>query len=533
LGSVALAAPSGLPKTESSGEAYATDLHSAEIPAAWLQPGLQLRVKADNYAASALKAVKVGADNSFNVRTLPFYLFGATEANTYPLTLTANPPADAIREMKAKWPVSSLTAANHPANAVFWPSIVVKPRVDKNDVKQPAYLVTDANQQKEGYAVMSAALGILSKMMAANGESDTATQYYGALMMLGSNGKYYSPGGGLGGGDNGVGDHLYAGVYIHEQGHAFGLPHAADGYANGTYPYVGGSLAGSAWGFDSDKKELLAPFLPSTASTYKNCVASASRQIDVKGRCIKQDPMQGGSGDQSTGYKYATFSDYNTAVMQRYFEGKTTQSAAGVREYSGGKLVRDTSFAGGYRRWDAIDSKWVNHTPKTTDKGLYGLNGGLPITHDVPVHAIVVSFSYAGSVGASQIYSPVSYVGNLLQQIDPTNATQLASIVPTTNSSVNQWFCQSYGCDYTIRVTYADNTQSNTLLQGGFRKWFDAAGTTLSPTATDPLDGDSLRTWVINVPGNKAVSKIELLDTPQAWKGIGSNPTVLLSRTFL
>jgi hypothetical protein len=528
LGSIALAAPSGLPKTESSGEAYATDLHSAEIPAAWLVPGLQVRVKANNYSASALQAVKVGADNSFTVRTLPFYLFGATEANTFPLAATANPPADAVREMKAKWPVASLDASNHPGKAVFWPSVVVSPRTDRNGIKQPAYVVSNASEQKDGYAVMSATLRILSQMMAANGESSTATQYYGALMMLGSDGKYASPGGGLGGGDNGVGDHYYAGTYIHEQGHAFGLSHAGGAFDNGTYPYAGGSLAGSAWGFDLDKKEFLAPFLPSTAETFAACARSTKHQKDVAGRCIKQDPMQGGSGDQSAGYRYATFADYNTGVMQRYFEGKTTVNAAGARAYSGGKLVRDASFPGGYKRWDAIDGKWVNFTPVTTTNGQVGLLDGLPEKLDVAVHAIAISFSNAGTLGANYIHAPISFIGNLLKYIDPTDAAQRASIGPKTP---NPWYCVNSGCDFTVRVTYSDDSVSHTLLQSGFRA-FNAPTGPVTDRSKDALDGDSFKTWVINVPGDKAIKQIELLDTPQAWNGIGTSPKVLVSRSF-
>jgi hypothetical protein len=531
LGAVVLKPPIELPKTESIGQKFATDLHSATIPAAWVKPGLQLRAKADNFAPSAPQAVKVGAGSAFTVRTLPFYLFGATEANTFPLSVTANPPADASREMKAKWPVASLNASNHPAGAVYFPSVVVGPRNGSDNIVYPAYVVSNGNEQKDGYAVMSAVLRILNQMMAANGESSTATQYYGPLLMLGSDGKYYGPGGGLGGGNNGVGDYRYEGIYIHEQGHAFGLPHAGEAFGKGLYPYAGGSLSGSAWGFDADNNEFLAPFLPQSSNVFSSCATSTSRQRDAQGRCVKQDPMQGGSGDQSTEnkYKYTMFADFNTGFMQRYFEGTASNDPkTGARTYSGGKLERDTSFPGGYKRWDSVDRKWVNFTPVTTNNGQNGLNAGLPIQYGVPVHAVAISFSNAGTAAANYIYLPISYKGNLLEYVDPTNAAQLGTIGPGKR---NPWFCINSGCDYTVRVTYADGSVNHTLLQSGFRA-FNKPTEAVTAKSKDPLSGDSFKTWVINVPGAKAIAKIELLDTPQAWNGVSASPTVLVSRSF-
>ena len=72
LGTVPLLPPSQLPATEAGGPAYATDLHSALLPAAWLKPGLSLRAKAANYSAGEARAVEVGADMPFTVRVLPF-----------------------------------------------------------------------------------------------------------------------------------------------------------------------------------------------------------------------------------------------------------------------------------------------------------------------------------------------------------------------------------------------------------------------------------------------------------------------------
>ncbi|MFC5473070.1 M66 family metalloprotease [Paraherbaspirillum soli] len=525
LGALALNTPDRLPPTEAAGPAYAGNRYSVTLPAAWVTPGVMLRVSADNYAASDFKQPEVGMDADFDMRILPFYLFGANDSNTQPFSVTANPDAATYQELYAKWPVAKLNMHNHPAGRVIWPYYIIGPDGKGN----AAYRVTNKDQQKDGYAIMGATLPILSAIRSANGEAGTNNQYYAPLLMLGANGAYADPWGGLGsvGGSVATGDFRYAGVFIHEQGHAFGMPHAGDAYANGAYPYISGSLLGSAWGYDAGRGQLLAPFLPTTADSYKNCQSSSSRIKDGSGRCIKQDPMQGGSGDQAAGYRFTMFSDFNAGVIQRYFEGQTTADAKGVHKYSGGRIFVDQASATGYSRWDGIAKKRVAVTPATTDGGLYGFDMGLPSQRNVPVQTIVITYSLAGTAGVSQIYPPLAYQGNLVRQVDPTAPAQLAQITPNTGAT--PWYCHASGCDYTVRVTYGDGSLLHVLLQGGARPWFSPTGA-IPAAALDPLNGDSFKVWGINVPANKSISKIELLDTPMGWNGVPANPTVLLSR---
>lgn len=522
LGAVPLAPPSDLPRSEAGGPLYASDRYSANVPAGWLRPGLQLRVTASNYQASAFQTPLVGADSPAILRVLPFYLFGATDA-TQPFNQVAVPDASVVAEVRAKWPVARLDAFNHPAQRVSWPILVNGPANGN-----AAYVIHNSNEQKDGFDVLSTTHGILGRLMSANGESNSEAQYYGPIVMLNAAGAWASAGGGIGGGRVGTGEG-YGGIFIHEQGHAMGLPHQGGAYDEGRYPYAGGSLNGSVWGYDTGRREFLPTIVPTTSGHYSGCASSTSRQKDAQGRCIKQDPMQGGAGDQDPSYRFATFSDYSTAMMQRFFEGRTTVDANGNRSYSGGVIVRDTSAAypGGYRRWDTLDRKWVNVTPTTTDKGLYGFDMGLPAQRDVAVHAIVITYSRAGTANVSQIYPPLSYTGNLRRYIDPTDAAQRASIVP--NTSTYPWYCHASGCDYTVRVTYGNGSVRHVLLQNGFRPWFEPTGTPPA-SASDPVNGNSFRTWAIHVPATAPIAKIELLDTPMAWNGLPTNPVVLASR---
>ncbi|MBT2748080.1 MULTISPECIES: M66 family metalloprotease [unclassified Lysobacter] len=526
LGTLALS--SSIPATEAGGPAYATGRYSATLPAAWLVPGLQLRARADNHRAGGFRAPVIGADSPVLLRVLPLYLFGADENNSVPLATTAAPDAATVDEIFAKWPVASLVAQNHPAQKMVSPTLSIAPSGTK-----PAYLARNRNDEQAGFQILSAALDILGDLLSANGEAPGPVQYYSPVIAFNAAGKVVGVGGGWAsvGGDTGTGDYAYKGIFIHEQGHAMGLPHHNDAYLAGKYPYVGGSLAGSAWGYDSTRKEFLAPFVPTTATRYNGCAGDtfdgSPRQLDAQGRCVKQDPMASGAGDQASGYRFATFADYSAAMMQRHLEGTTTIDSKGARVYSGGSIVADASFPGGYKRWDGIDRRWVNVTPTTLSKGLYSFDLSLPEQRDVAVQAIAIAYSHAGTAEVSQIYPPIAFRGNLRRYIDPTDAAQRASIVPGAGAYSS--FCQNNGCDYTVRATYADGSVRHVLLQKGFRKWFGATAA-VPAEASDPNNKASFRTWGINVPADKPLARIELLDTPKAWEGFPANPTVLLSR---
>lgn len=365
---------------------------------------------------------------------------------------------------------------------------------------------------------MSAVLKVLGSIRNANGDNPTNNQYYAPLLMAKQDGSYERPGGGLGGGSVGTGDYSYTGIFIHEAGHAFGMPHAGGAYDAGKYPYEGGSLQGSSWGYDQSRELFQPTFVPSTAYYYRDC--QKSTQKDDQGRCVKQDPMQGGSGYQAAGDKYTIFSDFNAAVVQRYAETRL--------EVPAGNSLH-------YRLWDAEREAYAPYADipfnNSQRNALYGFNRGLPEVRNVPVHTVVITHSNA-STGMTQIYPPLSYTGNLLKTIDPTDATELASITP--NSGTYAWYCHASGCDYTLKVTYADNTSEHVVLQGAFRQWrwnADKPGEDFHPSAADPKSGHSFAQWGVNVDGSKKLRKLELLNTPKVYDGMPDAPEVLATWT--
>ncbi|EGG20292.1 hypothetical protein DFA_07415 [Cavenderia fasciculata] len=513
VGTIALVNATYLPKTEANGTAFSTTHYSAMAEADWIKPGLVISAFANDEQSTDIP-VNVGQTVIMPLEIVPFYLFGATPANTN-FSDVDLPPPEAIAELEQKWPISKLDVKTHPVGRIQWSKIIIGAR-DGN----PPYAVTNTNQMKDGYAVMSAILGVLGGLRSVNGRGLERLQLYTPIIAFNNQSKYSHPGGGLGGGSSGTGDYAYSGIFIHEQGHAFGLPHAGGSYDSGYYPYIQGSLKGSQWGFDANHNEFLAPWIPA------NRTCGSGRVNDTEGHCYKQSDMQGGAGDQSWGYRFSMFADYEMSVIQDYFEGNTTLKADGTHQ-PGGALVYNPSN-NTYSQWDTIYKAYVPYTITNQTNGLYGFDSGAPMIRNVPVYTIIMSYSTSGVTEASQIYPYLKYTGNIRRSVDPTNAEQLATIKP--NVGPIAWYCHASGCDWTVRITYSDDSQQYILQQTGVRGWFSPFG---APTnaSTDPLSGGSFFTFYNNVPATKAIKKSELLWTPFGFNGVYSNATVLLTKS--
>ena len=90
-------------------------------------------------------------------------------------------------------------------------------------------------------------------------------------------------------------------------------------------------------------------------------------------------------------------------------------------------------------------------------------------------------------------------------------------------------FCKNAGCDYTLKVTFADDSEQFVVLQAGFRGWFNPD---IPAAAANPLDTSSYRVWGVNISAQRGIKNLELLETPEVWKGLPAVPRVLASRTI-
>ncbi|KAM9963797.1 hypothetical protein ACTFIW_007051 [Dictyostelium discoideum] len=515
VGMIELNDPSQLPPTEDNGEKYSTNLHSGMIPKEWVRVGMKIQFSSfggiNGTEISDVLSPDVGQDYTLKMWILPFYLFGANDTSTQPFSKTKGIDSGIAKELIEKWSCSELEADNHPIQKIDWSYFVLEPR-DGN----PAMVITNSDQKKDGYAIMNGVLSILRLLRKMFGESSSSIQIYSPLLHLDSKGKYADPNGGLGGSSVGTGNYRFTGIFIHEQGHAMGLPHAGEAYDNKRkYPYKQGSLSGSEWGFDANHNEFLGTFIPPTAELYKNCKKNSI--IDSKGRCVKQSVMQSGAGDQSSKYRYSMFADFEMTTIQDYFKNSI------YYDQTNGK----------YKKWNDTSKSYDTYKPITKEKGFEGVDENTPVERNVDIYSIIFTYSTVEQpkVGKiSQIYPLLKSKGNLIRQFDPTNKKEMDSVNPKLNGEF-KWYCNSSGCDYTVRVTFYDNSIKHVLLQQGKRKYKLPTGS-FNDNINDPKSTDSFLLGGINIKANKKIKKVELLETPFAWNGIPKNPTVLASKSF-
>lgn len=504
---IPLRPPAQLPGSD-TGEAYPGDLWSARLPASLIVPGTDFRVVAPSQTNIVTATPDIGNDSSLGITILPFYLFGATPEQTQSIEDVTTIPESRRDEIWAKWPIAELDVKPHPGEVFSSGSLVIAPRNGDG-----AYVIESMGQQRDGFAAMSAVLMLLDNIRAANGEAGLALLYYAPIIGLGDDGQYFHPGGGLASltRDVSVGDSEWSGIFYHELGHNFQLAHAADAFDAGNFPYQNGSLEGSAWGYDLSRNQFLSIFIPSSANGFTNC--SQNRITSSDGRCIKQDPMQGGHGDQASGYAFTMMADANAALIQRWLEGGAGRA---------GRVFMEDD--GTYTRWNEASGGRLVFTPSTSEGGRNGFLDGYPQNRDVDVFTIAFTISNTSALGATHIYPPLAYRGNLLRLFDPTNAADRGLIAPTTGTYND--YCLDRGCDYTIRVTYSDGTVLHRIVQGGFRQIGDPQGQ-VDEFTRDPLDPSSFGTFAMNVPGGKPISHVDLLYTPMAWNGLPADPTIL------
>jgi hypothetical protein len=536
-----LNSPSTLPLTQANGPTYNNDTGRipfwVNIPAEHVLTGLQVIVQCTAGPCAGQTSdrinITVGLSIEYTMRTLPVYMFNITE-QIAPLSQYAIPTQQVQDEYYAKHPFSLLNITNASRGKFVMPFVLISP--SNQGVTGPAFRIYQQAEQKDGFQIISAAYTLISRIRGANGDWGTCSHDYATMLIGTPNGKgINSPGGGLGGNSICSGDKEYSGIFIHEMGHAFGMAHAGDAYNAGNYPYIGGSLKGSAWGYDQKRNIFLPSFIPSSSNNFHNCAANVNRQLDSYGRCVKQDPMQGGAGDQAFGDQFTEFSDFNSGAIQRYFEN--------------GCVMNDKQSTTGFSKYDRSQKKRVEWHATTTDNGLYGFLNGFPIQRDVSIYTIIFTagiliqdtfnettldpsltqpvYTYKDTITYDPLvtifYPPMHAIGNLIQLIDPQIPQQLNTI--RLNTGPNPWYCQGSGCDYTLRITYIDGTNFTRVIQGGFQGWF--ANGKISVNAINPNHGDSWKIWGMNIPGEKLIHKMELLETPLVYLGYPKNPKVI------
>lgn len=451
------------------------DSFTAMLPAAWIQPGLSITLELkrgqDVLETQQINDLQIGSPNPMTMVMYDIHYFGLGKDGDYPEGWEA--------ELAAKLPVSKL-------NLRRVPRVTFKPLVMPPRGTAPSIKVSSPEEYQQRTA------------MPYDGEQGIALRWNRALKQASGavgplSGLYHSyinihgvPAGGQAGGFQGVGSGTREGVLIHELGHTFGLP---DGWRKRTgYPYHGTMYgiqadggdrphAGPVWAFDLNKQA----FIPATAQPNK---ASDRNVVGY----WKLDPMAGGGwGDQEQGFIFRHYSDFSVHRIRNFMEQRSVH-------------------------WDEKRKAYVTWDPELMEYARVVDTDGLllPTHHDVEVKTIL--FSVSGPTPEARIvYPPIGpYLANLIPLFDPKN--------PEERHQAQQYGYSDDTCNVTVEIT-----------QGG--RVTTSMAKVLINKNDDPFNGNSLKTYAINVPADAGpITQVKVLYTPKVvTEGLTDQAEVLCS----
>ncbi|SFI49268.1 Peptidase M66 [Collimonas sp. OK307] len=489
LGSLVLNTPDKLPATDNGTPQYSSSKYSVLLPKEWVQPGVTLKITRGNDVTTVPLTVTGGIN--LKVRTVPAFFFGATRAmaTTAKDKLEMDGTSLAL-DYAQEIPVASVDGVN--SGDLSFNDFVLPPTGTVAAQAYSTFATARNSPGADGYVLMGQMLSILPELrsVTANNDRNLNVAYWAPMVLEDPlTGKLIGMGGGLTsvGAGNASGDSdNYGGIFDHEMGHGYGMSHAGDMYNSGTYPYPGGSLSGSSWGYDAIRNQLLSPVLPALPCK------SSGRQLDASGRCYRQDPMQGGSGDQSAGYRWEMFADYSSALIQGWMNGRIVYNPAAATN------------ASRFTIWSAVQGAYVDAsaTVSQLQRDMQGnqqvvtVLGNISKT-DGTLNRLVVS-------AAGQ--------GNIPRTFDPTSQ-------PDWDQMKLQYanYCQSTGCDYTLQATFTDGSTQNVLLPKGYHQ---NNSNTVNPNSGNPLNGASFIRFAVNFSAAKKLKRLDLYVTE-----FGAKPT--------
>ena len=504
LGPMAMQAPADLPRTDAGRAPYSTVKFSALVPKEWIAIGTTLQVDRAGFTAPVSVPLSVTPGVTLNLETMPLYVFGARAANSVipDFTLAARATAGYTldREYAQKLPIAALHQTV--AAPITFDQLSVPARSDATICHPAMTVATWADFQAAGGDMNARMLSVMEDMHGPTANRDGAfpDAFYGYVQTIAGGAQVQaSTGGGLssvGGGSSISGgdyrpDIVYAAIFNHELGHAYGLPHADSAALSGDYPYALGTKSGSTWGYDAVKNQLLA--------TQQIAGQSCGADRTVNGTCWQRTPMSGGDTDlDTTTYRWTTFSDYQAAQIQE-----------GLLD----KAIPDAASTGGYRTWNRSTNAYAAMSDETRARvGTDVLKTGQQ------VQTVIGSISHFNlSPSASQIVVTPTWTGNLPKQIDPTVQADLDLLPGTQPGGWNGYYCLNAGCDYTLVATWADGTVQRILLPVGYHRFGYPVYTDTGyrASAQNVLDGDNLGTWAVNLPvGHGGLASVAVYSTP-------------------
>lgn len=427
-----LTGPAQLP---ASSDDLSASIYRGAVPADWVKPGLQLRVTVGASSETFQVAVKAAS-------WLMLYL---VDAQLFGRGMNDETSDAQLLELLARLPMSYLDVSKSPFGAWRPGHLLIESRddgraPDGSSASHPRIVVGENPHCSEadmaastcsphsGFGTMSGVLQALDTFRDANGVQSSSTWYADLAVELG---------GGLAGGQRGTGDDT-ALTMNHELGHAWGFPHWDREHT--AYPYEGvqrnrGGF-GDRWAID----QMTGMLIPMLCENLE-----------------RQSPMQRASSCVPEGSWFDPYSDYEAARLLRMTLGASEVS--GMVDYSGGvagaatrpfelpeesglPLMAWNEAAPGFRleRYDQASNAFIEHVPREWHR---------VIEAEVPV----IMFSGGLIVGGEAFFeTPLSYVGNVLGKLDPSDPADYATLYAIRDSELY------WAHDLCLRFTLANGS---------------------------------------------------------------------------
>jgi len=315
---------------DNNGLRYARDAWSAELPAAWIRPGLALRLR-QGQATGELAGLAVGAPTQLLLHTIDLgFLTPPRDAFRF-----AKDP-EAQREYFQTLPASRLIVTRYAPlhlTEVMLPTGVLLKEVDpsKGGWHEGA-MRQSIGKELISHGIDNANYGLHSTP----GRGEKGHPYVAAQLAAHNSRGVYANGVQVHGGSGGNGmvtlDDSLGNEFSHEVGHNYGLGHYVDGFKGSVHRPA--DQVNSTWGWDADKQRFIPNFSP--VRTGKDATLEGQSQPPFDGRAFGFDAMAGG----------APFSSFNRFTLY------TPNTAAIIQKFLESKAVFDPLSPTGFSKWN-------------------------------------------------------------------------------------------------------------------------------------------------------------------------------------
>ena len=503
-----MAGPANLPEAVDLSVHGTEERFSVTIPAAWIQPGLSVEVRAglavSTYDEAALGVVH-GPGLNLMVVMMDVLNYNHEEVDRS----LHEPPLTFLEDLSGAMPLAATRMGRH-ATRMPLPQLVVgstevadgEPPVVLNKrlcggEESPSEDDCDATSPVGVWDVNAAALRYIDALQAANG-------HWGSHYYYGHTGALFP--GGWGGGKTFVSAD-YNWVTIHELGHAASLPHWGDVFVpevqdDGWYEYPWGGVGfdgggrGPTWSYIQQHDIFVSPL----------CEVDWTEIVGTERSDAMQRSNSCGEWWEDREGPWDGFSDFSVYAMFRYMTGSLTNQRGWVTDPVHGDMEYNLPAQVGFPVVDpsADVPTYVREDPDLPKQAWEQHDFLMPVEHDRPVFTIYGTY-HPGFEEASILYEPMYYRGDLPRLIDPTDSETfdvLASGMDGGTYGDYFWWPK----DLTFKITYRDGSEITALYPYGSvdREWTPGFG---------PWRGDILY-FGLNVPADEDIERIQVFERP-------------------